>query len=1486
MFDWWTHQEDGVGGFVDDDVNVSYGNVDLKTSLLSFAISTMSSIHRMLADPDDDYNESGASFPTYEVKMNGAENSYPYGDDTNATGYYSNSTEDYYPSISYGYDSSGADGGGGDKYGYYDSPYDAADDMYGYDSAGYGGDKYGGGDYKDAAYDAAKKKVKELEYHYPQRVLYYAVITLYLILIVEAARHSIDHAAHGRPFFKAVLLMVYSELATLGIVEFALFLWKKYGSLDKTMKAKFADVHFALFLTAIFNGLQYALTSIIATWVSNKMWVQTEQLDLGNYVEIREEFQKLNDTIEDHTNLLGKHYRNLVLCLMQPGMRRRYESLRVQVRFHELRLHLVESNNLPVTLKVSEYLKRAELGILIGLLHISATSWIILIAGFNVLYFIMGIIGYTTEPYQHLMPHLLKAIFWIFNILFIIISRAMYWKMHSVFQTILKLHINSNESNCEKGIERQRQLFWLGSPSLIVSLVQLMNFGYAVLFSIIIIYWYDIDTSNIKAGWYLFSTMICYGWFLYNLSYLLPEYTLCTSLGYLTCQKALQETVAMHRLDEAERKQRLRMVEDAIVDDLTIVQATDADTVGTASTRMSLSRTGSKKDMRRPSLGRSSSIADLVKMDTKCLRDQLTEEDLQEKGPHRRGSLKKTKSSSSGVSAMRDSEGNEINTKESEGHRSHLLKSLSSSSLGRGWDKLTHGHGGSQRTLNADDVDSADGTGELTRRNSTKGSLASDSNNDENRTASEWEKEREERRKARQLRLHKAQSAAAEQKSFEGYSASGDLIDLSSAAGAVLANDDHHGSRDDDDTISVVSLGNLSDIDCVQAEDMGMILKSNDVVERTEKEPLLTRFIKSMRSYFQGSSYVLISHVLGTSVIFFLVGHRFETMTQLGEYNVTGTIFFFKFELFILLCFMFADTLQLILFPLKKYKTEEERRLVVAASIDIFIVFVTLILFLVAEGERCCKDDSDDYPNRFLAGAKDVKKSEVVTDDDCKCQQFGSRTYGGIGMIEPFTSLVVLRIFRFRLAKILVPLIFKHEEELDDNEIGENLKPHKLAGHGHGDHGHDDHGDGHENSGTALELWERAISAHPEIVKQHGQFSSEMLQAMLGLKIHIDTTMNQETKKNSFESHIKLSGKRFEKISPLAQGIVVAGKIGKPVKQMTNPHNRKAGNDTGLVEFEVDTEQMEKEENTEYTFVAPFARLVRRVRRCDRKQLPLFKDWISVDVVMTQFEIVYFEAFDHDVDNVDQATKDHVEACKAALQATKGGKNLRLCDFARGRRVVGHLDLHDITAIHVMKDVTPCSDKNFLKKFSAVFEMGDDLNIEYWADQGKDTETKLKYSRNVRWFIMEEDRLKITTASGTIIFRFYSDLEYFETEKQSDANETIANDVAFQWAETITRICGRDQLHQELPHFGQGGQYELRDYLQAENFHEKDAETERKHIVRGLTGIGKYDFLYGKRKAKYLGGTAAKQAATTQAIDYGGEYKGPQSQLKADDDSL
>lgn len=45
---------------------------------------------------------------------------------------------------------------------------------------------------------------------------------------------------------------------------------------------------------------------------------------------------------------------------------------------------------------------------------------------------------------------------------------------------------------------------------------------------------------------------------------------------------------------------------------------------------------------------------------------------------------------------------------------------------------------------------------------------------------------------------------------------------------------------------------------------------------------------------------------------------------------------------------------------------------------------------------------------------------------------------------------------------------------------------------------------------------------------------------------------------------------------------------------------------------------------------APRARLIRSMKRCDRKVLPLLDKWAAVDIVMTKYEIVHFAAGDAD----------------------------------------------------------------------------------------------------------------------------------------------------------------------------------------------------------------------------------------------------------------
>jgi hypothetical protein len=230
-------------------------------------------------------------------------------------------------------------------------------------------------------------------------------------------------------------------VATLGLVElFVFIIIKYYDDLDKEKKEVFGDVHFAIFYTAILNAFQSCLTALFTRRNSTKLWVDTEHLELDHYVEIREEYDRVVELIHQHDSerggKIGKWIRNFVLFLRRPGLVGRYQELRVQIRFHELRLHFLESNNLPLNLKVSDYLKRSELGVLIHLVHVSATAWLFLTGGLNLMYFLLGMIGYSTGD-VYVVGSTMTSTFFALMFAFIFISLILYYKMRTIFHAVM-----------------------------------------------------------------------------------------------------------------------------------------------------------------------------------------------------------------------------------------------------------------------------------------------------------------------------------------------------------------------------------------------------------------------------------------------------------------------------------------------------------------------------------------------------------------------------------------------------------------------------------------------------------------------------------------------------------------------------------------------------------------------------------------------------------------------------------------------------------------------------------------------------------------------------------------------------------------------------------------------------------------------------------------------------------------------------------------
>ena len=217
-----------------------------------------------------------------------------------------------------------------------------------------------------------------------------------------------------------------------------------------------------LFYTTVFNAIQSVLVRVLSTRRTDKSWIQTEDIDIGHYVAIRKEFERVNNELRrargeeshhpiDNANGLREvsHsarsirksfedvVKDIVIKLRYPRLSRRRRQLLVPIRFHELRAHFIDSNDLPQKFKVSHYLKRSLTGVLLDFVHVSTTAWIMLMATGNLVYFLSGIILSSSKS-NMTVSEFLSVIFFVLTTLFVVIALVLYFKMRSIFSQILQ----------------------------------------------------------------------------------------------------------------------------------------------------------------------------------------------------------------------------------------------------------------------------------------------------------------------------------------------------------------------------------------------------------------------------------------------------------------------------------------------------------------------------------------------------------------------------------------------------------------------------------------------------------------------------------------------------------------------------------------------------------------------------------------------------------------------------------------------------------------------------------------------------------------------------------------------------------------------------------------------------------------------------------------------------------------------------------------
>lgn len=145
-----------------------------------------------------------------------------------------------------------------------------------------------------------------------------------------------------------------------------------------------------LFYTALFNAIQSVLVRLVTARRTDKAWIQTEEIDIGHYVAIRKEFDRVENEwkqlqystygsrggTSNHSSSLNNSmhesnemeldggiisrwgsvkifFQELYMKLRYPRLFLRKRKLMIPVRFHELRHHFIEQNGLSSKFKVS-----------------------------------------------------------------------------------------------------------------------------------------------------------------------------------------------------------------------------------------------------------------------------------------------------------------------------------------------------------------------------------------------------------------------------------------------------------------------------------------------------------------------------------------------------------------------------------------------------------------------------------------------------------------------------------------------------------------------------------------------------------------------------------------------------------------------------------------------------------------------------------------------------------------------------------------------------------------------------------------------------------------------------------------------------------------------------------------------------------------------------------------------------------------------------
>lgn len=984
----------------------------------------------------------------------------------------------------------------------------------------------------------------------------------------------------------------------------------------------------------------------------------------------------------------------------------------------------------------------------------------------------------------------------------------------------------------------QLELFFLGHPDFVITSLQFMQFGYALSLGTFLIFWKNIGVDKSHAQndkhegfdhfaiqWQLalfICLIITYLVFHQNVKNIIPRFTLCTNLGQLVNKKQLNETLSMYHLNQEKWKRKIGHSSDGSIDKLSSVKHKQKKNKSEVVSPKDTLKEEKKDDS--TNLSQLEQISKFVYLPTDSLPDPSVLEKEQEDRPKRRDRKERKRSLSDSAAFF-----SAFPASTQSFRNSVLSKDTSDLDVKKSVPRIT------QSKTVEDIVPQKPARRRRERAVSApmKGGKATLFAITEEALKKESDKKKENKEIARPLRRGRRGSFRNSYSNlttlFEHKSLSDDPVKHENGENQIVTDE-----KDSATVTTSVSMYAGSD-----TEDVPDALIVASFTE--EQTTIKISWNDRLCHLYQKKTYNMFDTVIGTCFCLYLVAMRIEILlvdsckifisTNSLEFSISVT---FWLEFALLTYFTISSTL-FVVAHYKSFTSTHRFQVIAAESCDIILSCVCILLLLLSEFFRCTSHD---------------------------CATFGKRTE--VGYIEPFTAIVVFRPLRHIVGHRLGKLWEKRMNENDDRlyslrsswflrtEDADN----PIFVHDKKEHGHHDV----ESTLTIVNEWKKAVERHPDVVKIYGMFSAELLQVMLGLEVDVKDKLDATDISEGNKRHVPSKNipsvisdkdsKKWNRLSVSAQAVITSGIAGQPVNSKNTLRKstsfvsnygsdedemslissldvfdnefRQRGSDYEISGY-LDDEEPDKGDDismlrysiSSYDLKAPNSRLIRSMRRCERKVLPFSDSWELVDVAITQHEILFF-AIDDDI-HTSRATEEKKNAVQEAMTANHGGKGLLLSDIAAGRRIVGHTDVTRITSIKIqlhspVEHLTEASSPE--NKASSTLTCN-----EYWNKSANPSEINDVYFQE-HFDRMRTGHLKIQDEYDHIILlRFLCDLDMKEkTQSQNFSKKVIKDDLktmmSLLWCHTLVRQLGTDQLNQKLPHFGNDNDDELNDYVE------------------------------------------------------------------------